>query len=79
MEKIEKMKNLFDALVILVIIGAFVFAGFVLTAFGTVIAGAFYLVEIIVAVIMTLIVIIGGTLAVLFSPNEEKKEKDNAG
>lgn len=71
------MKNLFDATVTLVIIGAFVFAGFVLTAFGTVIAGAFYLVEIIAAVIMVVIVVIGvigGTLAVLFSPNEERKD-----
>lgn len=68
------MKNLLDSLVVLLIIGVFLAVGIVLSAFGTVIAGAFYLVEIIAAVIMTLIVIIGGTLAVLFSPNEERKD-----
>ena len=68
------MKNLFDSLVVLLIIGVFLAVGIVLSAFGTVIAGAFYLVEIIAAVIMTLIIVIGGTLAVLFSPNEEKKD-----
>ena len=67
------MKNLLDSLVVLLIIGVFLAVGIVLSAFGTVIAGAFYLVEIISAVIMTLIIVIGGTLAVLFSPNEEKK------
>ena len=73
------MKNLFDSLIVLLIVGVFLAVGIVLSAFGTVIAGAFYLVEIIAAVIMTLIIVIGGTLAVLFSPNEEKKEKDNEG
>ena len=73
------MKNLLDSLVVLLIIGVFLAVGIVLSAFGTVIAGAFYLVEIIAAVIMTLIIIIGGTIAVLFSPNEERKEKDNEG
>ena len=68
------MKNLFDSLVVLLIVGVFFSVGIVLSAFGTVIAGAFYLVEIIAAVIMTLIIVIGGTLAVLFSPNEEKKD-----
>lgn len=67
------MKSLFNALVILLIIGAFLSAGIVLSAFGAVIAGAFYIVEIIAAVIMVVIVVIGGTFAVLFSPNEEKK------
>lgn len=67
------MKNFLDSLVVLLIIGVFLAVGIVLSAFGTVIAGAFYLVEIIAAVIMTLIIVIGGTLAVLFSPNEEKK------
>ena len=55
-------------------IGVSLSVGIVLSAFGAVIAGAFYLVEIIAAVIMTLIVIIGGTLAVLFSPNKERKK-----
>lgn len=68
------MKNLLDSLIVLLIIGVFLVVGIVLSAFGTVIAGAFYLVEIIAAVIMTLIIIIGGTLAVLFSPNEERKD-----
>ena len=72
------MKTLFNALVILLIIGAFLAVGIVLSAFGAVIAGAFYIVEIIAAVIMVVIVvigIIGGMIAVLFSPNEEKKKK----
>lgn len=73
------MKNFLVSLVVLLIIGVSLSVGIVMSAFGTVIAGAFYLVEIIAAVIMTLIIIIGGTLAVLFSPNEERKEKDNAG
>ena len=73
------MKNLLDSLVVLLIIGVFLAVVIALSAFGTVIAGAFYLVEIIAAVIMTLIVIIGGIFAVLFSPNEERKEKDNEG
>ena len=68
------MKNLLDSLIVLLIIGVFLVVGIVLYAFGTVIAGAFYLVEIIAEVIMTLIIIIGGTLAVLFSPNEERKD-----
>ena len=68
------MKNFLDSLVVLLIIGVFLAVGIVLSAFGTVIAVAFYLVEIIEAVIMTLIIVIGGTLAVLFSPNEEKKD-----
>ena len=68
------MKNLLDSLVVLLIIGVFLAVVIVLSAFGTVIAGAFYLVEIIAAVIMTLIVIIGGIFAVLFSPNEERKD-----
>lgn len=70
------MKSLFNALVILLIIGAFLSVGIVLSAFGAVIAGAFYIVEIIAAVIMVVMVVIGvigGTLAVLFSPKEEKK------
>lgn len=68
------MKNFFVSLVVLFIIGVSLSVGIVMSAFGTVIAGAFYLVEIIAAVIMTLIIIIGGTLAVLFSPKEEKKD-----
>ena len=68
------MKNLFDSLIVLLIVGVFLAVGIVLSAFGTVIAGAFYLVEIIATVIMVVIIIIGGTLAVLFSPNEEKKD-----
>lgn len=71
------MKSLFNALVILLIIGAFLAVGIVLSAFGAVIAGAFYIVEIIAAAIMVVIVVIGGTLAVLFSPNEEKKGTKN--
>ena len=67
------MKSLFNAIVILLIVGAFLAVGIVLSAFGAMIAGAFYFVEIIAAVIMVVIVVIGGTLAVLFSPNEEKK------
>lgn len=73
------MKNLLDSLVVLLIIGVFLAVGIVMSAFGTVIAGAFYLVGIIAAVIMVIIVVIGGTLAILFSPNEERKEKDNEG
>lgn len=69
------MKSLFNAIVILLIVGVFLTVGIVLSAFGAVIAGAFYIVEIIAAVIMVVIVVIGGTLAVLFSPSEEKKEK----
>lgn len=68
------MKKFLDSLIVLLIVGVFLDVGIVLSALGTVIAGAFYLVEIIAAVIMTLIIIIGGTLAVLFSPNEEKKD-----
>lgn len=68
------MKNFLVSLVVLLIIGVSLSVGIVMSAFGTVIAGAFYLVEIIAAVIMTLIIIIGGTLAVLFSPKEEKKD-----
>ena len=68
------MKNFLDSLVVLLIVGVFIAVGIVLSAFGTVIAGAFYLVEIIATVIMVVIIIIGGTLAVLFSPNEEKKD-----
>ena len=73
------MKDLFEAIVIFLIVGAFAIAGLLLYAFGTVIAGAFYLVGIIAAVIIAVVVVVGGTLAVLFSPNEEKKEKDNEG
>nr|DAF95984.1 MAG TPA: hypothetical protein [Myoviridae sp. ctwVB15] len=77
------MKNFLVSLVVLFIIGVSLSVGIVLSAFGAVIAGVFYFVEIIatviMTVIMTLIVIIGGIFAVLFSPNEEKKEKDNAG
>ena len=68
------MKNFLFSLVVLLIICVSLAVGIVLFAFGTVISGAFYLVEIIAAVIMTLIIVIGGTLAVLFSPNEEKKD-----
>ena len=68
------MKNFLDSLVVLFIVGVFLSVGIVLYAFGTVIAGAFYLVEIIATAIMTIIIIIGGTIAVLFSPNEEKKD-----
>lgn len=71
------MKTLFNAFVILLIIGVLLAVGIVLSAFGAVIAGAFYIVEIIAAVIMVVIVVIGGTLAVLFSPNEEKKGTKN--
>lgn len=73
------MKDFLVSLVVLLIIGVSLAVGIVLFAFGAVIAGAFYLVKIIAEVIMTLIVIIGGIFAILFSPNEEKKEKDNAG
>lgn len=41
------MKDLFEAIVTFLIVGAFAVAGIVLTAFGSVIAGAFYLVGII--------------------------------
>ena len=68
------MKNFLDSLIVLLIVGVFLAVGIVMSAFGTVIAGAFYLVEIIATVIMVIIIIIGGTLAVLFSPNEEKKD-----
>ena len=67
------MKNFLVSLVVLLIIGVSLAVGIVLSAFVDVIAGAFYLVEIIAAVIMTRIVNIGGIFAVLFSPKEEKK------
>lgn len=68
------MKDFLVSLVVLLIIGVSLAVGIVLSAFGAVIAGAFYLVKIIAEVIMTLIVIIGGIFAILFSPNEEKKD-----
>ena len=74
------MKSLFNAIIILLIIGVFLAVGIVLSAFSAVIAGAFYIVEIIAAVIMVVIIvvgIIGGMIAVLFSPNEEKKGTKN--
>lgn len=73
------MKDFLVSLVVLLIIGVSLAVGIVLSAFGTVIAGAFYLVGIIAAVIIAVVVVVGGIFAVLFSPNEEKKEKDNAG
>lgn len=65
------MKKLLDSLVVLVIIGAFVFAGFVLTAFGTVIVGAFYLVATAGVMIISAVIIVCGTIAVLFSPKKK--------
>ena len=61
------MKDLFEAIVTFLIVGAFAVAGIVLTAFGSVIAGAFYLVGISVIALM---------IAVLFSP---KKNLDAGG
>ncbi|HBO58779.1 MAG TPA: hypothetical protein DD624_02580 [Alphaproteobacteria bacterium] len=70
------MKDLFEAIVTFLIVGAFAVAGIVLTAFGSVIAGAFYLVGIIAAVILAVISVIALMIAVLFSP---KKNLDAGG
>ena len=64
------MKDLFEAIVTFLIVGAFAVAGIVLTAFGSVIAGAFYLVGIIAAVILAVISVIALMIAVLFSPKK---------
>ena len=70
------MKDLFEAIVTFLIVGAFAVAGIVLTAFGSVIAGAFYLVGIIAAVILAVISVIALMTSGLFLP---KKKLDAGG
>ena len=71
------MKELFESIGGFLLICAVTFAGLVLSAVGTVFAGAFYIVVIVAAVIIAVCVMVALLIAVLFSPKEKEEGKDN--